>query len=180
MTGSSRANRCVSEIEIRAAEPSDADALAAILSGPDVIANTLQLPWRPLAHQRARLEASPGTHRLVALIDGQVVGQLSLHQHQNPRRNDVATFGMAVHNDFHNRGVGRALMAAMIELADNWLGVRRIEMEVWADNAAAIHLYEKFGFSIEGTGRQFARKAGALVDAHFMARVRGRIEQPSA
>jgi putative acetyltransferase len=63
-------------------------------------------------------------------------------------------------------------MAAMIDLADNWLGLRRLELEVWADNAAAIHLYEKFGFVVEGTGRQFARRAGELVDAHFMARLR--------
>jgi putative acetyltransferase len=68
--------------------------------------------------------------------------------------------------------VGSALMAAMIELADGWLGLRRLELEVWADNPAAIHLYEKFGFVVEGTGRQFGRRAGALVDAHFMARLR--------
>ena len=43
-------------------------------------------------------------------------------------------------------------------------------MEVWTDNKAAIHLYQKFGFVIEGTGRQFAHRAGELVDAHYMAR----------
>jgi putative acetyltransferase len=79
---------------------------------------------------------------------------------------------MSVHDDFQGRGVGTALMRAMLELADNWLGLRRIELEVWADNAAAIHVYEKFGFVVEGTGRQFARRAGELVEAHFMARLR--------
>ena len=52
-----------------------------------------------------------------------------------------------------------------------WPG-RRIELEVWTDNAPAIHMYDKFGFVIEGTGRQYARRAGALVDAYFMARLR--------
>ncbi len=66
---------------------------------------------------------------------------------------------MSVHDDFQNRGVGSALMAAMIELADNWLGLRRIELEVYADNAAAIHLYEKFGFVIEGRTSARARRA---------------------
>ncbi len=78
---------------------------------------------------------------------------------------------MSVHDDFQNRGVGSALMAAMIELADNWLGLRRIELEVYADNAAAIHLYEKFGFVIEGTARDYARRPGGFVDAHHMARL---------
>ena len=79
---------------------------------------------------------------------------------------------MSVHDDFQNRGVGSALMAAMVDLADNWLGLRRIELEVWTDNAPAVHLYEKFGFKIEGRGRQFARRAGQLVDAYYMARLR--------
>jgi putative acetyltransferase len=163
----------VSEVEIRAAEASDAEAFHDILRCPKVIANTLQLPWRSVELQRERLrERAPGVHRLVAVIDGRVVGNISLHQSQNLRRRDVASFGMAVHDDFQNRGVGSALMAAMIHLADDWLAVRRIEMEVWTDNAPAIHLYEKFGFVIEGTGRQFALRAGELVDAFYMARVR--------
>ena len=87
------------------------------------------------------------------------------------RRSHVASMGMSVHDDFQNRGVGSALMAAMIELADNWLGLRRIELEVYADNAAAIHLYEKFGFVIEGTARDYARRPGGFVDAHHMARL---------
>lgn len=62
-------------------------------------------------------------------------------------------------------------MAAIVELADNWLGLRRIELTVWTDNARAIHLYEKFGFQHEGTHHQYARRAGELVDAHFMARL---------
>ena len=64
------------------------------------------------------------------------------------------------------------MMAAMIDLADNWLGLRRIELEVWTDNAPAVHLYEKFGFVIEGTARQYARRAGTFVDAYHMARLR--------
>jgi putative acetyltransferase len=63
-------------------------------------------------------------------------------------------------------------MAAMIDLADNWLGIRRLELTVYADNTAAVHLYEKFGFRIEGTLSQFARRAGTLVDAYSMARLR--------
>jgi len=162
----------VPEIQIRAAEPSDAEAFHEIMSCPKVIANTLQIPWRPLDFHRERVQSQPGTYRLVATLDGRVVGNLGLHENQSPRRRGVASFGMAVHDDFANRGVGSALVAAMLELADGWLAIRRIELEVWKDNLAAIHLYEKFGFVIEGTGRQFAWRAGELVDAHYMARVR--------
>jgi putative acetyltransferase len=162
----------VTEITIRAGEPSDAEAVHAIMSCPKVVANTLQLPWRPLAHHQQWLEPQAGVYRLVAVIDGQVVGDLGLHVNQNPRRSDVAGMGMAVHDAFQGRGVGRALVAAMVELADNWLGLRRIELEVWTDNVVAIHLYEKFGFVTEGTAHRFARRAGELVDALYMARLR--------
>ena len=79
---------------------------------------------------------------------------------------------MSVHDDFQNRGVGSALMAAMVDLADNWLGLRRIELEVWTDNLAAIHLYEKYGFVKEGTARRFAKRDGGYVDAFYMGRLR--------
>lgn len=163
----------MSEIVIRAAELSDADALQDIFDQPNVQANTLQLPWRSVAQRRDWLaRVSSDGHVLVAEIDGRVVGNLGLHIQSTPRRRDVGSFGMSVHDDFQGRGIGTALMQAMLDLADNWLGLRRIELEVYADNAEAIHLYERFGFVVEGTGRQWARRNGELVDALYMARLK--------
>jgi putative acetyltransferase len=65
-------------------------------------------------------------------------------------------------------------MVAMIDLADNWLGLHRIELTVYVDNAPAIHLlYETFGFVIDGTARASALRGGEYVDAHTMTRLRG-------
>ena len=79
---------------------------------------------------------------------------------------------MAVHDDFQDKGIGTALMEAAMDMADNWLNVKRAELQVYTDNARAIHLYEKSGFLIEGTHRAFAFRDGQYVDAHSMARVR--------
>lgn len=160
------------DVTVRATEPSDGQAIHEIMICPRVAANTLQLPWRPAELHRRWAEAQPDVYSFVAEVDGRVLGNLGLHVVQSPRRRDVASMGMSVHDDYQNRGVGSALMAAMVDLADNWLGLRRIELEVWTDNAPAVHLYEKFGFRIEGTGVQYARRAGQLVDAYFMARLR--------
>ena len=152
------------------------DALNEVFNCPGVIHGTLQLPFRSVEERRQRFatfSASSDRHSLVAEVDGRVVGALGLHVEQAARRRHVGSIGMGVHDDFQGRGVGSALMAAMIELADNWLGLRRIELTVYADNPAAIHLYQKFGFVIEGTASQYAWRAGAWVDAHYMARVRG-------
>jgi putative acetyltransferase len=79
---------------------------------------------------------------------------------------------MTVRDDWHGRGVGSALMQAALDLADNWLNLARLELEVFVDNAPAIHLYQKFGFCIEGTLVQYAYRDGQFVDTYTMARLR--------
>lgn len=160
-------------IVVRGREPGDLEAIHAIMTCPGVVRGTLQLPLRSPEGRREQYAArGHDGHSLVAELDGRVVGQLGLHPEPAQRRRHVGSIGMAVHDDFQGRGVGSALMAAMVELADRWLNLRRIELEVYADNAAAIHLYEKFGFAIEGTRRDFAFRDGEYADAYAMARLR--------
>ena len=78
---------------------------------------------------------------------------------------------MAVRDDWQRRGVGSALMRAALDLADRWLNYRRLELTVYTDNVAALELYRKFGFVIEGTHRDFAFRDGLYVDAYTMARL---------
>jgi putative acetyltransferase len=159
-------------IHVRAREPRDLEAIAEIMSCPGVIAGTLQLPYRSVEERRAHMEQrDPQSHHLVAEIEGRVVGSMGLHLESPLRRRHAAGIGMTVHDGFQGRGVGSALMVAMTDLADNWLGLHRLELHVYTDNAAAIHLYEKFGFIIEGTARHFALRHGVYVDAYSMARL---------
>ena len=64
-----------------------------------------------------------------------------------------------------------ALMRAMLDWADNWAGVLRIELQVFTDNAAAIALYQRHGFVVEGTLRGYALRDGVLADVHAMGRL---------
>jgi putative acetyltransferase len=82
------------------------------------------------------------------------------------------SIGIAVRSDWHGKGVGRALMQALVDLADNWLPVTRLELDVYTDNERAIRLYREFGFEIEGTHRAYALRDGKYVDSHAMARIR--------
>ena len=68
------------------------------------------------------------------------------------------------------RGVGNALLSELISLADNWLNLTRLELTVFCDNAAGLHLYGKLGFEIEGTHRAYALRNGVYVDSYSMAR----------
>jgi len=86
------------------------------------------------------------------VCDNEVVGQPGLYTFPNhPCRRHVGQIGMAVRDDWQGKGVGSALMDAAIDLAENWLNLTRLELDVFTDNEPAIHLYKKFGFSIEGT-----------------------------
>jgi putative acetyltransferase len=57
-------------------------------------------------------------------------------------------------------------------MADNWLDIRRLELNVYTDNSVAIRLYEKFGFRREGVFVGYAYREGAYVDSLAMARLR--------
>lgn len=159
-------------IAVRRAEARDADALQAIFAAPRAVAGTLQLPFSSAALWAKRItEAAPDDCLLVAEVEGEVVGNLGLHPaSKSPRRRHAATIGMAVRDDWQRRGVGTALLAAAIDLADNWIGYARLELTVYTDNAAAVALYRKFGFEGEGTARGYALRDGEYVDALMMAR----------
>lgn len=160
-------------IVIRRADPGDAEAIQAIFSGRRVIAGTLQIPYPSTEMWRKRLQDGAATgHTLVASIDGGVVGMGGLHEAgRSPRRRHAADLYLAVRDDSHGRGVGSALMRALIDLADNWLNLQRIELGVFTDNLAALALYRKFGFVIEGTCRAHAFRDGRYCDSYAMARL---------
>jgi putative acetyltransferase len=65
---------------------------------------------------------------------------------------------------------GTALLHAALELADQWLNLLRVELEVYVDNEPALRLYRKSGFVIEGAMSRFAYRAGQYVDVYLMAR----------
>ena len=160
------------KVDIRAARVDDYQDIYQVLSCPGVVRNTLQLPYVSLDRRRQYLEnLEPGRHLLVAEVEGRVVGELGLHQQRN-RRNHVATLGMVVHDDFQDKGVGTRLLQAALDLADNWLNLKRVELQVFTDNDGAVHLYEKFGFIIEGTHKDDTFREGQYIDTYSMARVK--------
>ena len=161
-------------IVVRRAELGDAEAIQSTFAAPRAMAGTLQLPFPSAETWRKRIaDNPPEDYLLVAEVRGEVVGNLGLHTvSRSPRRRHVGGIGMSVRDDWQRRGIGTALMVAAIDIADNWLNCRRLELTVYTDNAAALALYRKFGFVIEGTHRDFAFRDGRYVDAYAMAWLR--------
>lgn len=162
---------------IRRLQPSDAAALFRLRQSPGVVRNTLQQPFQSLAATQTFLDNYPETsHALVACTDdGELVGCGGLHAgHHSPRRRHAALFFLFVRDDWQGKGVGSALLRAVLDYADNWLDLKRIELDVVHDNHGAIALYERFGFRHEGVSRGFNLREGVYEDAVLMARLRFR------
>ena len=157
---------------LRGLEPEDYADWHAIRMCPRVQHNTLGLPYMTVAAARARLASLPdNAYAIAAELDGHVVGQAWL-QRRSGRCSHVGQPGIMVHDDYTGRGIGSALLEAAIDLAENWLGMQRLELEVYTDNAAAIGLYRKFSFTVEGTKRRCVLRNGVYVDTHLMARLK--------
>jgi len=163
-------------ISVRRARPDDAAAIARMMDEPSVYANLMQMPYASEEAHRARLVESQAPGKtdlsLVAEQAGMIVGSAGMHPVGAAlRRRHAAMIGISVIAEAQGRGVGTALMRALCDYADRWMGVLRIELTVYDDNARAIALYRKFGFEIEGRHRGYALRDGRYVDALTMARL---------
>jgi putative acetyltransferase len=161
------------ELTVRHSDPEDYEAVHRVYSGPRAMADTLGLPFSSKEPWRVRLaEEREGEFSLVACAGSEVVGHLSLYLYPEPRRSHAGHFGMAVRDDWQGKGVGTKLLEAALDQADNRLGLTRLDLRVFVDNKAAIALYRKYGFEVEGTREQFAMRGGAYADAYVMARLK--------
>ena len=161
----------MTDIHIRAFEPEDIDAFNTIHNHPDVVRDILQPPYISLHERRDAIQSTPHERYLTADLDGRIAGFGDLRLFRDRRRH-VGHIGLAVDPNYWGRGVGAALMNAMIELGECWYGIKRFELKVFEDNERAVSLYRRFGFEVEATHREFAIRDGEYVTALTMARLK--------
>ncbi len=161
-------------LEVRAVDDGDVEAIHEILMSPHVIAGSMRVPLGPVSGTRERLQPPPGVHQLAAVAEDRVVGFAELITYpEEPRHRHAGEINMiATHGDWLRRGVARTLLDATIDLADNWLNLSRLSLLVFTDNPHAIHLYEQLGFRHEGTRERFGYGSGEWMDAYLMGRLR--------
>ena len=83
---------------------------------------------------------------LVGLIGGKIVGDATLHQQLGGWKRHVGRVSVLVHPEFRGRGLARALIAEIIEIARS-SGLEKVEAEFIGEQEAAIRMFAMLGFS---------------------------------
>lgn len=165
------------EFYIRPINSGDGKGLNELRRMPGVFENILGIPSERIQqNEDFVVNMDSNQHQFVAISkvkDNEeiIVGTAGLSVNGSHRMRHSGNIGIMIHKDYQNQGVGSALIAALIDVADNWLMLVRLELTVFEKNERAIHLYEKFGFEKEGLKRLAAIKEGKYENEYLMARI---------
>ncbi|HEY8890210.1 MAG TPA: GNAT family N-acetyltransferase [Clostridium sp.] len=161
------------DFTIREATINDSLELYNIRQMPKVMENILSYKDEPKNRIKTLIE-SKGTNDYwyVSEFEERVIGLIILKVHGNPRKCHVGCITIMVNSDFHSKGVGSMLMKHVMNLADNELNLKRLELSVFKDNERGIGLYKKFGFEVEGSIRMSALRNEVYADEYAMARIK--------
>ncbi len=118
----------------------------------------------------ARLGAdASGTFTLGAFRGDRLIGAVTCERDARIKVRHVGhVTGMMVHADEQGRGVGGALIDALIERAGADAELHQLTLNVTAGNAVAERVYERAGFVRYGTLPHAIRVAGRFLDKHHM------------
>ncbi len=148
-------------LTIRSAQPDDLEAVLAFdleppdpddLSSPDVVPEQHRRATR--LHKIEWYQREPGFLYLLALADGNVVGELSFFCRMEPLHRHRGSFDMFVLPAWRRRGIGRALLATLLAWARKEPSVEIVGLRVIEADAVAVGLYRSFGFAEEGRLRR--------------------------
>jgi L-phenylalanine/L-methionine N-acetyltransferase len=165
------------EFSIRPINIGDGKGINALRRMPGVFENILGIPSERVKRNEDFIVNMDGNqHQFVAVAknengEEEIIGTAGLTINANPRTRHSGSMRIMIHKDYQNMGVGTALMKALIDIADNWLMLIRVELTVFEDNKRAIHLYEKFGFEKEGLKRLAGIRSGKYENEYLMARI---------
>ncbi len=165
----------MTDISVRPATTADAAAICTIYNqGIEDRVATLETDLRSPEERRQWLAARGPRHPvIVAEAGGEVVGWGSLNPF-NPRKayDYVADFSVYIERGWRGRGIGKRILARLIELARE-LGYHKLVLSAFPTNAGGMALYQKFGFRTVGIYKEQGKLDGRWVDTIIMEKLLG-------
>lgn len=114
---------------------------------------------------------SADDYLMAAYDKDRIIGYISAQRGAPRRIRHSAYIVVGVKSAYRGIGIGTELFRGLIEWADR-NGIVRLELTVMCHNQAALHLYEKAGFAIEGTRRYSLIIDGQYAHEYYMSRIR--------
>lgn len=156
-------------ITIRPIALNDAEAFHAALDSVARERRFLRLTEAPpieRTHDFIASNIATGNPQFVALDGNMLVGWCDICRSGEAGSEHCGSLGMGLLASHRGRGLGANLLAATLDAARG--GFRRVELDVYASNIAAIALYEKAGFVHEGRRRAALHRDGRYEDIVMM------------
>lgn len=117
-----------------------------------------------------RVARSDNSLAILAVAGETIVGGLTFDGGTRPRLRHVGEFGISVAQEYAGMGIGRAMIEYLITWAERGGVVRKINLKVRVENAAAIRLYERMGWVHEGRTTRDMMIDGQFSDCLLMGR----------
>ena len=105
----------------------------------------------------------------VALDGNRVVGWIDISAEDDPARRHLGNLGIGVLPEYRRQGVGRRLVRRALQHALQKSRLVRVQLDVYTDNSAAIALYTRLDFQVEGISRKAVRLNRKYKDVVRMA-----------
>jgi L-amino acid N-acyltransferase YncA len=168
--------RTAGGLEIRDARLEDAPAIARIYNqGIEDRVATLETQLRTPEERAEWLTSRERRHPVLVAVDstGAVLGWASLNRfNPRPAYDHVVDFSVYVAREHRGRGVGDALLGALVERAKS-LGYHKMVLAAFPTNAPGMRLYERHGFTQVGIYHEQGMLDGKWVDVVVMERLLG-------
>ena len=159
--------------EIRKALSSDVRAITEIYNESILTTTaTFDIETKTVVSQRKWFKAHGERNPvLVAIIEGQVVGWVSLSEYSTRcAYADTVELSLYIKEEFRNQGIGKRLMAAVISEGQK-IGLHTVISRIAGGNDISIRLHKKFGFKDVGVMKEVGNKFGKLLDVFIMQKI---------
>ncbi|MBL6537614.1 GNAT family N-acetyltransferase [Streptococcus suis] len=167
------------EIYFSEAEPADAAAFIDFMNQVALETDFLVMDETGFRFSQEQMETifeagieNPRELCLLAKVGSEVIGAISVKSFRQFRVSHIGTIFIAIKKEYWGHGIGSILLEEVNLWAKEVGLLSRLELTVQVRNQAAVHLYQKFGFEIEGTQKRGARTdEGEWLDLYYMGKL---------